>query len=408
MEMDIKQQISILTRATVDVISIEEFENKLIQSQRGNRPLRIKAGFDPTAPDIHLGHIILIQKLKQFQDLGHKVYLLIGDFTGMIGDPSGKSETRQPLTKEEVLANAETYKQQIFKILDQKRTKIVFNSSWMEKMMAIDLIKLCSHYTVARMLERDDFEKRFSAAKSISIHEFLYPLIQGYDSIVLKADIEIGGTDQKFNLLVARALQRDFGQVPQVVMTMPLLEGLDGIQKMSKSLNNYIGITESPKEIFGKIMSISDELMFRYYELLSTLSPEEIRRIKKRIKEGGLHPKEAKKQLAIEIVARFHSMSQARQAAEEFERMFRYKQEPTKIEEINIYLPEKKIWLPKLLQLAGFTQSSSESKRIIQQGGVKVNRHKVSSLETELSVGNIYLLQVGKRRFKRVHLLKAS
>ncbi len=401
MKIDIKQQISILTRATVDLISIEELEKKLIQSQKENRPLRIKAGFDPTAPDIHLGHTILIQKLKQFQDLGHEVYLLIGDFTGMIGDPSGKSETRPPLSKEEVLANAETYKQQIFKILDQKRTKIVFNSSWMKNMTAIDLIKLCSHYTVARMLERDDFQKRFSGGKPISIHEFLYPLIQGYDSIVLKADIEIGGTDQKFNLLVGRALQRDFDQVPQVVITMPLLEGLDGIQKMSKSLNNYIGITESPKEIFGKIMSISDELMFRYYELLSILSPEEIRRIK----EGSLHPKEAKKQLAIEIVARFHSMGQARQAAEEFERMFRYKQEPTKVEEINIYFPEKKIWLPKLLQLAGLVQSSSEGKRIIQQGGVKVDRNKVSSLEMELYIGNTYLLQVGKRHFKKVHLL---
>lgn len=405
--MDIKQQISLLTRATVDVISVKELENKLRQSQKENRPLRIKAGFDPTAPDIHLGHTILIQKLKQFQDLGHEVYLLIGDFTGMIGDPSGKSETRPPLSNEEVLANAETYKQQIFKILDQKRTKIVFNSSWMKKMAAIDLIKLCSHYTVARMLERDDFQRRFSAARPISIHEFLYPLIQGYDSIVLKADVEIGGTDQKFNLLVGRALQRDFGQVPQVVMTIPLLEGLDGVQKMSKSLNNYIGITESPKEMFGKVMSISDELMFRYYELLSTLSPEEIRRIKEGVKAGSLHPKEAKRQLATEIVARFHSMGQARQTAEEFERMFRYKQEPISIEEMNIYLPDKKIWLPKLLQLAGFTKSSSEGKRIIRQGGVKVNRYKVSSLETELSVGNIYLLQVGKRRFKRVHLLKA-
>ena len=404
--MNIKQELSILTRSAVDVISIEELEKKLIESQKKNRPLRVKAGFDPTAPDIHLGHTVLIEKLRQFQEFGHEVYFLVGDFTGMIGDPSGRSETRRPLSKEEVLANAETYKKQIFKILDPRKTKIVFNSSWMEKMTATELIKLCSHYTVARMLERDDFQKRFSTGKSISIHEFIYPLIQGYDSVVLNADVEIGGTDQIFNLLVGRELQRDFHQEPQVVITMPLLEGLDGVQKMSKSLNNYIGITESPKEMFGKIMSISDELMFRYYELLSTLDPKEIEKIKEGVKEGRLHPKDIKKKLAIEIISRFHSPSEAIQAAEEFERVFKYKEEPEEIEEIDIYLSEKKIWLPKLLQLVGLTQSSSEGKRIIQQGGVKVNRQRVSSLEMELSTGNTYLLQVGKRRFKRVHLLQ--
>ncbi len=403
--MDIKQELSILTRSAVDVISIEELEKKLIESQKKNRPLRVKAGFDPTAPDIHLGHTVLIEKLRQFQEFGHEVYFLVGDFTGMIGDPSGRSETRRPLSKEEVLANAETYKKQIFKILDPRKTKIVFNSSWMEKMTATELIKLCSHYTVARMLERDDFQKRFSTGKSISIHEFIYPLIQGYDSVVLNADVEIGGTDQIFNLLVGRELQRDFHQEPQVVITMPLLEGLDGVQKMSKSLNNYIGITESPKEMFGKIMSISDELMFRYYELLSTLDPKEIEKIKEGVKEGRLHPKDIKKKLAIEIISRFHSHSEAIQAAEEFERVFKYKEEPEEIEEIDIYLSQKKIWLPKLLQLVGLTQSSSEGKRIIQQGGVRVNRQRVSSLEMELSTGNTYLLQVGKRRFKRVHLL---
>ena len=404
--MNIKQELSILTRSAVDVISIEELEKKLIESQKKNRPLRVKAGFDPTAPDIHLGHTVLIEKLRQFQEFGHEVYFLVGDFTGMIGDPSGRSETRRPLSKEEVLANAETYKKQIFKILDPRKTKIVFNSSWMEKMTATELIKLCSHYTVARMLERDDFQKRFSTGKSISIHEFIYPLIQGYDSVVLNADVEIGGTDQIFNLLVGRELQRDFHQEPQVVITMPLLEGLDGVQKMSKSLNNYIGITESPKEMFGKIMSISDELMFRYYELLSTLDPKEIKKIKEGVKEGRLHPKDIKKKLAIEIISRFHSPSEAIQAAEEFERVFKYKEEPEEIEEIDIYLSQKKIWLPKLLQLVGLTQSSSEGKRIIQQGGVRVNRQRVSSLEMELSTGNTYLLQVGKRRFKRVHLLQ--
>ncbi|MDL1969787.1 MAG: tyrosine--tRNA ligase [Candidatus Desulfofervidaceae bacterium] len=403
--MEIKEEIELLLRGVVEVISKEELEKKLERAHREKRPLRVKAGFDPTAPDLHLGHTVLIQKLKHFQDLGHEVLFLIGDFTGIIGDPSGKSETRPALTREQVLANAETYKEQIFKILDPTKTKIVFNSTWMQQLSAIDLIKLCSHYTVARMLERDDFHKRFTAGRAISIHEFIYPLIQGYDSVALKADVELGGTDQRFNLLVGRDLQRDFGQEPQVVMMMPLLEGLDGVQKMSKSLGNYVGITEPPGQMFGKLMSISDELMWRYYELLSSLSLDEITRLKEGVEQGKIHPKEVKKQLAIEIVARFHSQKAAAEAAEEFEKVFKHKELPKDLEEITISWSEEKIWLPKLLQLANLTQTTSEAKRLVQQGGVKVNQEKVTSAQTEIPVGETYLIQVGKRKFKKVHLI---
>ena len=284
--MDIKEELALLLRGVAEIISEKELEEKLIQARKERRPLRVKAGFDPTAPDLHLGHTVLIQKLKHFQDLGHEVYFLIGDFTGMIGDPSGKSETRPALSREQVLANAETYKEQIFKILDPEKTKVVFNSEWMGKMSAMELIKLCAHYTVARMLEREDFQKRFSSGRPISIHEFIYPLIQGYDSVALKADVELGGTDQKFNLLVGRELQRDFGQTPQVIMMMPLLEGLDVVQKMSKSLGNYVGITEPPNDMFGKLMSISDELMWRYYELLSDLSLSELKQLQEKVAKG--------------------------------------------------------------------------------------------------------------------------
>jgi len=402
--MEIKRELELLLRGVVEVISEEELRKKLECAHKERRPLRIKAGFDPTAPDLHLGHTVLIQKLKHFQDLGHEVYFLIGDFTGMIGDPSGKSETRPALTREQVLNNAETYKEQIFKILDPTKTKIVFNSTWMQQMSAMDLIKLCAHYTVARMLERDDFHKRFIAGRAISIHEFIYPLIQGYDSVALKADVELGGTDQKFNLLVGRELQRDFGQEPQVVMTMPLLEGLDGVQKMSKSLGNYVGITEPPGQMFGKLMSISDELMWRYYELLSSLPLDEISRLKEGVKQGKIHPKEVKKQLAMEVVARFHSQEAAVEAAEEFEKVFKYKELPKDLEEVTISWGEEKIWLPKLLQLANLTQTTSEGKRLVQQGGVKVNQEKVTSAQTEVPVGETYLIQVGKRKFKKVHL----
>ena len=402
--MDIKEELALLLRGVAEIISEKELEEKLIQARKERRPLRVKAGFDPTAPDLHLGHTVLIQKLKHFQDLGHEVYFLIGDFTGMIGDPSGKSETRPALSREQVLANAETYKEQIFKILDPEKTKVVFNSEWMGKMSAMDLIKLCAHYTVARMLEREDFQKRFSSGRPISIHEFIYPLIQGYDSVALKADVELGGTDQKFNLLVGRELQRDFGQTPQVIMMMPLLEGLDGVQKMSKSLGNYVGITEPPNDMFGKLMSISDELMWRYYELLSDLSLYELKQLKEKVAKGEEHPKEVKKRLAMEIVARFHSKEAAQRAAEEFERVFKKRELPEDIEEIHVQWSQEKIWLPKLLQLTGLVKSTSEGKRLLQQGGVKIDGEKITSQEAELAVGAEYIIQVGKRRFKRVKL----
>ena len=402
--MDIKEELALLLRGVAEIISEKELEEKLIQARKERRPLRVKAGFDPTAPDLHLGHTVLIQKLKHFQDLGHEVYFLIGDFTGMIGDPSGKSETRPALSREQVLANAETYKEQIFKILDPEKTKVVFNSEWMGKMSAMELIKLCAHYTVARMLEREDFQKRFSSGRPISIHEFIYPLIQGYDSVALKADVELGGTDQKFNLLVGRELQRDFGQTPQVIMMMPLLEGLDVVQKMSKSLGNYVGITEPPNDMFGKLMSISDELMWRYYELLSDLSLSELKQLQEKVAKGEEHPKEVKKRLAMEIVARFHSKEAAQRAAEEFERVFKKRELPEDIEEIHVQWSQEKIWLPKLLQLTGLVKSTSEGKRLLQQGGVKIDGEKITSQEAELAVGAEYIIQVGKRRFKRVKL----
>ena len=323
-----EEQLEQIRRGSEEIISEEELLKKLTKSYETNTPLRIKAGFDPTAPDLHLGHTVLIQKLKHFQDLGHQVLFLIGDFTGMIGDPSGKNETRRALTKEEVLANAETYKEQVFKILDPEKTEVVFNSTWMEKMSSSDMIKLASQYTVARMLERDDFTKRYKDNRPISIHEFIYPLVQGYDSVALKSDVELGGTDQKFNLLVGRDLQRAYNMAPQIALTMPILEGLDGVQKMSKSLNNYIGIAESPKDMFGKVMSISDELMFRYYLLLSDKSLAEIDELKKAVSDGSKHPMEAKKELAMEIVERFHSAEAAKEAREGFEQVFSKRENP--------------------------------------------------------------------------------
>ncbi|RMD58105.1 MAG: tyrosine--tRNA ligase, partial [Nitrospirae bacterium] len=330
----------------LQIISEDELLKKLEHSFKEKKPLKIKAGFDPTAPDIHLGHTVLLEKMRQFQELGHEVIFLIGDFTGMIGDPSGKSETRKPLTEDEVKKNAQTYKEQIGKILDVESLRIEFNSKWMKDMRAAELIKIASTYTVARMLERDDFKQRFSSHNPIGIHEFLYPLIQGYDSVVLKADIELGGTDQKFNLLVGRDLQKHYGQEPQVIIMMPLLEGLDGIKKMSKSLNNYIGITEPPREIFGKIMSISDELMLRYYELLSRIPNEELERLKIGIKDGSIHPMEAKERLAYEITERFWGEDKANEAKEEFRRIFSKKKEPEHIPSVSINWNSDELWLP--------------------------------------------------------------
>ncbi|HHK60654.1 MAG TPA: tyrosine--tRNA ligase, partial [Desulfobacterales bacterium] len=356
--MTIEEQLRLIERGAVDLVSREELAAKLERSAASGRPLRVKAGFDPTAPDLHLGHTVLLQKLKHFQELGHEVCFLIGDFTGMIGDPTGKSETRKPLTREDVARNAETYKEQVFKILDPAKTRIMFNSAWLDKLSSQDFIRLASQLTVARMLEREDFSSRFKSGRPISIHEFLYPLIQGYDSVAMQADVEIGGTDQLFNLLMGRDLQRAWGQEPQVVLTLPLLEGLDGVNKMSKSLGNYIGITEPPDEIYGKTLSISDELMFRYYELLSDLSSEEIARLREDMAAGRLHPKKIKQRLARELVARFHGEEAAVQAEANFERVFRDHQLPDDIPEKRISVEGQAIWLPKLLAAAGLVKGT--------------------------------------------------
>jgi len=400
---DIESAVAGIRRGAVEIIQEDELRRKLLESEKTGVPLKVKAGFDPTAPDLHLGHTVLIQKMKHFQDLGHEIFFLIGDYTGMIGDPSGKSETRKALTREEVASNAETYKEQIFKILDPEKTKIVFNSAWMEKLSAMQLIELAAQYTVARMLEREDFHKRFVTQKPISIHEFLYPLMQGYDSVVLRADVEIGGTDQKFNLLVGRELQRLYGQDPQIVITMPLLEGLDGVNKMSKSLNNYIGITEPPKEMFGKIMSVSDELMFRYYELLSDVTAPEVDQLKKKMASGEDHPREIKKRLAMELAARFHGMPEAKRAAEAFDAQFSLREIPTDIEEIVFERASgDNVWLPRLLKETGLCQSTSEVRRLIKQGAVEIDGRRVEDVDKSILPTGEYIIKVGKRRFQRI------
>jgi len=398
----VAEQIALIERGAVDFHSKEDLVKKLTRSSETGVPLTIKAGFDPTAPDLHLGHTVLIQKLRHFQVLGHNVHFLIGDFTGLIGDPTGKSETRPPLTPEDVKRNAETYKEQVFKILDPEKTTVVFNSTWLGKLTSYDMIRLASELTVARMLERDDFKKRFESNRPISIHEFLYPLIQGYDSVAMKADVELGGTDQLFNLLMGRDLQRSRGQEPQVVLTMPLLEGLDGINKMSKSLGNYIGISEAPDSIFGKIMSISDELMFRYYELLSDLSMAEIVALKEKIATSQLHPKAAKVQLAKEMVTRFHNQAAAEDAARTFEQVFARHEMPDEIEDVQVVATEAEIWVPKLLLDAGLVKSTSDGRRMVQQHAVSIDGEKVEDINAVLPAKGSVLLKVGKRRFCRV------
>jgi tyrosyl-tRNA synthetase len=389
---DLQTQLDVIKRGAVDVLQEEELVAKL---EKG-RPLRVKAGFDPTAPDLHLGHTVLIQKMKQFQDLGHEVIFLIGDFTGMIGDPTGKSETRKQLTRDAVAKNAETYKEQIFKILDPKKTLIEFNHRWMEKMDAGAMIELTSKYTVARMLEREDFKQRYQKQQAISIHEFLYPLIQGYDSVMLKADIELGGTDQRFNLLMGRELQRAFGQEAQVVLTMPLLEGLDGVHKMSKSLGNYIGITDNPEDMFGKTMSISDELMWRYYELLSDKELPSIHLLRKQVEDGSCHPMDAKKLLGSELVARFHDANAAASALKYFETKFQHKTKPTDIRQ-RFTVPEP-IWICRLLVDLKFTKSTSEARRLISQGAVRVDGHVITDIEFKFDSAAHQFLEVGKNR----------
>ena len=396
---NIQEQIAELTRGTDEVLPEDGLEAKLKQG----RPLVVKAGFDPTAPDLHIGHTVLINKMRQFQQLGHEVVFLIGDFTGMIGDPSGKNATRPPLSPEDIKANAATYEEQIFKILDPDRTRVEFNSNWMGKMDAAGLIKLAARHTVARMLERDDFNKRYKGGQSISIHEFLYPLVQGYDSVALKADVELGGTDQKFNLLVGRQLQQDFGQEPQIVMTTPLLEGLDGVQKMSKSLNNYIGITESPGEMFGKLMSISDDLMWRYFEVLSFRTLEDIAELKQSV-AAGMNPRDAKFELGMEIVARFHDDAAAEGARQEFIARFQKGAMPDEIPEKTLDSQDGKLGIAHLLKGAGLVSSTSEAFRMIKQGAVKIDGERVEDRGLEVDAGSTHIYQVGKRKFARVTL----
>lgn len=390
-----------ILRGVEEVIPAEELNNRLSTG----RPLRIKAGFDPTAPDLHLGHTVLINKLRQFQDLGHEVLFLIGDFTAMIGDPTGKNVTRKPLTRDEVIENARTYEQQIFKILDPERTLVMFNSSWMGGMSAAELVQLAGKYNVARMLERDDFNKRYRSGQSIALHEFLYPLVQGYDSVAMTADIELGGTDQKFNLLVGRHIQAAYGQTPQVVMTMPLLEGTDGVQKMSKSLGNYVGIAEPPDEMFGKLMSISDELMWRYFELLSLRhSTAQLQRMRQLAERGDENPRTYKVALAKEIVTRFHGSAAADTALEQFERRFRQGLAPDRIEEVTLAAADGGLPIANLLKEAGLTPSTSEALRMLKQGAVKVDGERVDDRELRLPAGFSAVVQVGKRKFRHVTL----
>ncbi|WP_291491369.1 tyrosine--tRNA ligase [Desulfurella sp.] len=394
------EQFEQIKRGSVEIIEEEELKEKIKESLKTGVPLRIKAGFDPTAKDLHLGHTVLIQKLKHFQDLGHEVYFLIGDFTATIGDPTGKTQTRPSLSKEEVEENAKTYKEQVFKILDKDKTKVVYNSTWCEKLSAAFLIELAGHMSVARMLERDDFEKRYKSGKPISIKEFLYPLIQGYDSVALKADVELGGSDQKFNLLVGRLLQSKFGQRPQSILMMPILEGTDGKNKMSKSLGNYIGLNESPIDMYGKIMSISDELMFRYYELLSDKSVQEIESFKKQIQQGSLNPKFVKEQLALEIVERFHP-GQSQKAKKTFDALT-HNERPDLLEEINLKIDTQSIWICHLIKNIGFSDSTSKAKRLIEQKGVYINDKVIEDAGLQLKKGDSFVLKVGKKQIAKV------
>ena len=378
-------------------------ESELVKKLELGRPLRVKAGFDPTAPDLHLGHTVLLNKMRQLQDLGHHALFLIGDFTGMIGDPTGKNSPRPPLTREQVLANAESYREQVFKVLDPDKTEVVFNSAWMDKFSAVDMIKLAATHTVAQMLERDDFGKRYKASQPIAIHEFIYPLVQGYDSVALKADIELGGTDQKFNLLMGRELQRHFGQPAQCVLTMPLLEGLDGINKMSKSLGNYIGVTDTPQDMFGKLMSVSDDLMWRYFDLLSFRSLAQVANFREEM-ERGRNPRDIKVLLAQEIVARFHSQKAAEEALAEFEARFRRGVLPDDMPEITVQSADGSIGIAHLLKQANLVASTSEALRMIDAGAVRLDGEKVSDKSLQLKAGAVAVAQVGKRKFGRIHI----
>jgi len=396
---DVQAALELIKRGADELL----IESELIERLASGRPLRVKAGFDPTAPDLHLGHTVLINKLRHFQDLGHDVLFLIGDFTGMIGDPSGKNTTRPPLSREQILENARTYQEQVFKILDPDKTEICFNSAWMDALGAAGMIRLASRNTVARMLERDDFSKRYAAGQPIAIHEFLYPLCQGYDSVAMRSDVELGGTDQKFNLLVGRELQKHYGQAPQCVLMMPLLEGLDGINKMSKSLGNYIGIAEAPREIFGKTMSVSDDLMWRYYQLLSFRSTAEIAGLKRDV-EGGRNPRDVKVALAMELVGRFHGQACAQEARTEFEARFQRGMLPDDMPEVNVAVGVAGLPVFQVVKQAGLTGSTSEALRMIEQGAVRLNGERVGDRGVVLAPGQTVVLQVGKRKFASVVL----
>lgn len=403
--LTLNKQLEIIKRGTLEIIPENELASKLKRSIESGKPLTIKLGLDPTAPDIHLGHTVVLQKLRQFQNLGHQVILILGDFTARIGDPTGKSETRKQLTEEQVLSNARTYERQIFKILDRERTKVVFNSQWLAPLNFAEIIELSSKYTVARMLERDDFAKRFRECLPISIHEFFYPLMQGYDSVALNADVELGGSDQKFNLLMGRTLQKEYGQEPQVALLMPILEGLDGINKMSKSLGNYIGIDESPREMYGKTMSLPDDMMLRYFELVTPVSLEELKEIEAGLKSGTMHPRDLKMRLAREIVSQYHGSEGAFVAEEEFKRIFQRKDLPDEVPEYRLskdILEDGAIWLPKLIVALGSASSTSEARRLIQQGGVKIDGEKITDPNFHVSPVSEMIIQVGKRKFTRV------
>ncbi|MBK5913062.1 tyrosine--tRNA ligase [Rhodocyclus purpureus] len=398
--IDVENSLSLIKRGCEELL----VEAELVEKLKSGRPLRVKTGFDPTAPDLHLGHTVLINKMRHFQELGHHIMFLIGDFTGMIGDPSGKNTTRPPLTREQILENARTYQEQVFKILDPEKTEICFNSTWMDPLGAAGMLRLAATHTVARMLERDDFAKRYANGQSIAIHEFLYPLCQGYDSVAMRADIELGGTDQKFNLLVGRELQKHYGQAPQCVLMMPLLVGLDGVNKMSKSLGNYVGINEPPREIFGKLMSVSDDLMWRYYELLSFRSDAEIARLRQEVAEGR-NPRDAKVAFAQEIVARFHGQQAAADALADFEARFRHGAIPDDIEEVSL-AGEGPWTIAQVLKQAGLSASTSEALRMIDQGGVRIDGEKLSDRGLVLEGEGPFVLQVGKRRFARVRIAR--
>jgi len=400
----VDEQLERLSRGAVDIVTPDELKKKLQRCRETGRPLTVKVGFDPTAPDIHLGHTVLLRKMRHFQDLGHRVIFLIGDFTGLIGDPSGRSRTRPALSAEQIAQNAETYKRQCFKVLDPRKTEIRFNSEWLGRLGSEGFIRLAARYNVARMLERNDFKKRFQAGESISVHEFLYPLAQAYDSVALEADVELGGTDQLFNLNVGRDIMPSYGLEPQVVLTTPLLEGLDGKEKMSKSLANYVGVEDPPREIYGKLMSITDDLMWRYYELCTDVSLATIEEMKSMVREGRLHPKKAKEGLAMRVIDDFHGEKEARAAREEFERVFREGGQPDEIPEHRVPAGDGKVFVPRLLAEIGLASSNSEAGRLLRQGGVSVDGEKLdpSALEIRVRPGESRLIKVGKRRFARV------